>query len=111
MRWLIVAVGLLGLAGCRTRPYDFREPLEHCPDATSCPKQVGACSLDTECGAGRWCSPDVPPCALPATYYCHTADDECLDDRDCPQTGALPEKCHYSFEVGHWMCGVSVCSG
>jgi hypothetical protein len=66
----------------------------------------GNCRVDADCGAGGFCSPaPAVPCnsgfceGNPPPYYCHTPDDQCVDDTDC-QTGG----CVYSPTAGYWLC-------
>jgi hypothetical protein len=87
------------------------------------------CRVDADCGVGGFCSPSVvnPYCACVSTklcddsshcyagkmevpcacgdacghgYYCHTAQDECVDDEDCrPGT-----TCNYDRLEKRWTC-------
>jgi hypothetical protein len=81
------------------------------------------CRVDGDCGPGGYCSPSdvdttcicVSPgfcdgsCA-PSTcacgdscghgYYCHTLDDECIDDSDCAPAGP----CSFDTASRHWLC-------
>jgi hypothetical protein len=63
---------------------------------------AGNCQIDRDCGAGRYCSPSRGPmtCGLLAGYYCHTAQDTCVDDSDCPSN----QGCLYIASTGHWSC-------
>lgn len=75
---------------------------------------TGNCRVDADCGAGGYCSPSSLPAECGdslAGYYCHTAGDRCIDDSDCPSTGApgLPA-CVYSTTDSRWECAeLQVC--
>ena len=89
----------------------------------------GNCRVDGDCGPGGFCSPslvndlcacvDTPcppdagavcsvngvevPCMCNSCghgYYCHTRQDACLDDSDCP-SGA---SCNYDTFTARWRC-------
>ncbi|HEY5242574.1 MAG TPA: hypothetical protein VIJ22_13940 [Polyangiaceae bacterium] len=67
------------------------------------------CRLDSDCGPCGYCSPSGNPFFPPAVYFCHTADDACTDDSDCPQMPDGCQKgCNYDPQAGHWSC-VSEC--
>jgi hypothetical protein len=77
------------------------------------------CHADADCPAtipGRatgFCSPSLGSCGnygKSVGYYCHTAEDECIDDSDCPSS-ALPGYCRYQPEVARWTCSTSMCVG
>jgi len=68
----------------------------------------GNCAIDSDCPCG-YCSPTYSDCGPfygYRGYYCHTADDVCLDDKDCD--GGY---CMYAPQVGHWACGYGHCAG
>lgn len=75
------------------------------------------CHVDKDCGGGNgYCSPTLGTCghyAKTAGYYCHTSQDECVDDEDCAGQGQLGEKpyCRYEETVGHWKCSTQECAG
>jgi hypothetical protein len=75
------------------------------------------CRVDADCGAGGYCSPSLDPgCGayLGVTgWYCHTADDSCVNDSDCQglDGGFGTPFCGYHPEVGHWVCSVGQCVG
>jgi hypothetical protein len=74
----------------------------------------GGCRVDGDCGAGGFCSPTLGSCGhynTPEAYYCHTADDECVDDQDCATDGSPRGYCAYETTVGHWKCSTSECTG
>jgi hypothetical protein len=80
-------------------------------DPNTCVK--GNCLVDADCG-GRFCSPtiDTSPCrAAPGGFYCHTAQDTCIDDSDCATSNG-PQQCNFDPAQGHWLCvPITVCSG
>jgi Cys-rich repeat protein len=65
----------------------------------------GNCRVDSDCGAGGYCSPteDVMSCGGVGGYYCHTAQDRCVNDSDCAD-GGFPDVCAYSTSAGYWEC-------
>jgi len=76
--------------------------------ASTCVSSAG-CALDVDC-PGSYCSPsfgDCGPYSGTVGYYCHTPEDECVDDADCPGGGY----CWYQPAAGHWMCGATSCVG
>jgi hypothetical protein len=67
----------------------------------------GNCRVDSDCGAGGYCSPTVSGCGYGA-YYCHTPADTCLNDTDCAGSSI---GCVYSPTTGAWGCASIVCIG
>jgi hypothetical protein len=70
----------------------------------------GNCATDADCGAKGYCSPSFGPCGNYAgvvAYYCHTCQDACTDDSDCPNGGY----CAYEPAAGHWLCSTAQCVG
>ncbi len=81
-------------------------------DANSC--MSGNCRVNADCGAGGYCSPSFGECGPflgPVAYYCHTAQDECIDDRDCPDANGRPGYCAYNELARRWQCENSLCAG
>jgi hypothetical protein len=71
------------------------------------------CRIDADCGDG-YCSPTFGACGNYSgvvSYYCHTPDDECIDDTDCGADAAFGPYCAYAPAVGHWKCSNSQCAG
>jgi hypothetical protein len=67
----------------------------------------GNCRVDADCGGGAgYCSPsyDVNSCGSLAGYYCHTPDDQCVDDSDCASSTMGPQICAYSTTTARWQC-------
>lgn len=62
----------------------------------------GNCRVDSDCGAGGFCSPTIGGCGGLAGYYCHTADDRCTDDADCAGGGLMA--CQYASTTARWEC-------
>jgi hypothetical protein len=62
----------------------------------------GNCVVDSDCGPGRYCSPSplLNSCDVPGPYYCHTANDTCVD---------VPGFCAYDPQARHWTCGDWFC--
>jgi hypothetical protein len=72
----------------------------------------GNCRVDADCGAGGSCSPSLGPCGNYgglAGYYCHTANDKCVDDSDCATQGG--GDCRYNVGTKLWACSTSQCVG
>lgn len=60
----------------------------------------GACHADADCGPHGYCSPTFDPCSKELTgYFCHTPDDTCTDDADCPGT-----PCIFLPMESQWRC-------
>ena len=72
----------------------------------------GNCRTDADCGSAGYCSPTFGDCGGYSGvigYYCHTAQDTCLDDADCTANGS--GYCMYRPELAHWACGYGQCVG
>jgi hypothetical protein len=71
------------------------------------------CRVDSDCGAGAYCSPSRGYCGSLSGYYCHGTHDTCVDpSTDCPCVSPpYSPACVYAPEVGYWVCGVPVCMG
>ncbi|HMJ09811.1 MAG TPA: hypothetical protein VK524_00325 [Polyangiaceae bacterium] len=73
----------------------------------------GNCKTNADCGSGGYCSPTLGTCGNYTKivgYYCHTPQDECVNDSDCSGAGAN-WYCAYSPMAGHWKCSNSHCVG
>ncbi|HKU44140.1 MAG TPA: hypothetical protein VJR89_38530 [Polyangiales bacterium] len=73
---------------------------------------AGNCQTDADCGANGYCSPTFGACGGYSgveAYYCHTCEDECVDNEDC--VGQPGADCRFEPSVGHWRCGTSSCVG
>lgn len=78
---------------------------------------AGGCRVDADCGGAGFCSPTLGSCGhygKAVAYYCHTPEDECIDDEDC--AGASPSSgqsgyCAYEKSIGHWKCSTAECVG
>lgn len=79
----------------------------------------GSCRVDGDCGSldNGFCSPSGLTLAasclggLPVGsigYYCHTQQDECIDDSDCVSDGSL--RCLFSPAAQHWRCHAPTCT-
>jgi len=60
------------------------------------------CTVDADCGPGGYCSPSELGGWCGVTYFCHTADDACVNDSDCAEGSG---GCNYDASQGHWVCG------
>jgi hypothetical protein len=83
-------------------------------DANAC--LPGNCRIDADCsGGGGYCSPTFGDCGNYSgviAYYCHTPEDNCIDDSDCGGNEMQgPGYCMYRPELGHWECGYGQCVG
>jgi hypothetical protein len=83
-------------AVCMCREFD---PFEH-PGVNRC--ATGNCRTDADCN-GNYCSLSHLENSVYG-YYCHTREDECVDDTDCHT--AEDESCGYDGSVGKWRCAV-----
>ncbi len=66
---------------------------------------AGNCRIDSDCGKGGYCSPSGDISVV--GYYCHTPQDSCTNDNDCPAcSGGLANqpRCVYSNSGGSWQC-------
>lgn len=81
-------------------------------DANVC--KPGNCRTDGDCGPGGFCSPTFGDCGDyggVVGFYCHTCDDECVDDADCVDGSFGPGYCAYQTLLGRWVCQDSHCAG
>lgn len=79
-------------------------------DANICMRQ-GNCLVDADCGPGNFCSPTFGDCGSylgTVGYYCHTEQDECVNDSDCPGAGWY---CRYDRVGERWSCSDAQCAG
>ena len=115
--------GTLGPGGCS---YDECASDSDCPSGTPCICRSGDsdndpnvcapggnCAVDSDCGSGGFCSPTETGCFSPYRYFCHTPEDTCLDDSDCPGPNSVPIAargyCAYDPNVAHWACTQLLC--
>jgi hypothetical protein len=61
------------------------------------------CRVDSDCGVGGYCSPSGTAASCAIAYFCHTANDTCTDDGDCPD-GLL---CNYDPDTSAWACSMT----
>lgn len=73
----------------------------------------GNCQVDTDCSGGQFCSPSLGSCGPyggVVGYFCHTPEDECVNDSDC--TGSSPDAhCSFNEESDRWTCSTAFCVG
>lgn len=119
--------GLVGPGGCS---YDECFTDSTCGPTTPCVCRASAtdnaanvcdpggnCAVDSDCGPGGYCSPSVSICAWnsPAPYFCHTRNDVCINDADCPSVDAGAgscstfSSCAYDPQVHYWACTQLTC--
>jgi len=65
----------------------------------------GNCRVDADCGSVGWCSPSYSTngCGDIGGYYCHTPQDQCVNDSDCPTMNG-PMNCSYDSGLRYWRC-------
>ena len=63
---------------------------------------AGNCATDADCAETGFCSPSRT-CLLspPVGFFCHTCDDQCINDSDCTESG---EKCAFNPNEMIWTC-------
>ncbi|MFT6397600.1 MAG: hypothetical protein ACJAYU_002354 [Bradymonadia bacterium] len=79
-------------------------------DANSC--YSGDCQVDSDCGDNGFCSPSFDSCGYYAgvvSYFCHTEEDECLNDSDC--SAESEGYCMFNSSGDRWVCSYSHCAG
>ncbi len=84
-------------------------------DANSC--LPANCRTDADCATG-FCSPTLGSCGDytgTVGWYCHTCEDECVDDDDCAtgrDAGIFGRPyCAFDPTRGRWACQSSHCAG
>jgi hypothetical protein len=95
-----------GLAcDCRGRHFEEAPAMpNHC-------LTVGNCRVDADCPES-YCSPSkVDGCMVgwAVGLFCHTADDECVDDEDCSDGGQVGA-CTFDSASKHWICSFGMCA-
>ena len=80
--------------------------------------KAGECILDADCGPGGWCSPSPVDECQPGFgdfgFFCHTGQDKCTDDEDCPPCPDTTKCQHTGYcawdpEAGYWACSYQGC--
>ena len=90
-------------AVCLCRTTDTPSSANHCLTA-------GNCRVDSECGAGGYCSPSLlvgDTCNQDnIAYFCHSAQDQCVQDSQCVAAIGQPAQgCLFSpHGEGYWAC-------
>ena len=116
--------GLVGPGGCS---YDACFSDSTCGPTTPCVCRASAtdnaanvcdpggnCAVDSDCGPDGYCSPSVSSCGS-ALYFCHTPNDACINDADCPSVDAgvsscqTVSSCAYDPTVLRWTCTEFTC--
>jgi hypothetical protein len=70
---------------------------------------AAGCRVDGDCATG-FCSPSPNGCSGQlAGWYCHTADDECHNDSDCPGSGGGTGQCYDEPDRSRWLCSPRHC--
>lgn len=75
---------------------------------------AGDCRVDADCGPAGYCSPVATSagfCESVVGYYCHTPNDLCVNDSDCPSGNGpnFPSDgfCEYSTTSSRWECEIA----
>ncbi len=92
----------IGVCGCRTVDDSY--------GANVC--LYGDCEVDADCGEAGFCSPSFGNCGYYSGvvgFFCHTPDDECINDEDC--SGEHGAYCAYDRQRGVWACSTNECVG
>jgi len=64
-----------------------------------------SCHVDTDCGPQGFCGPVVAPCNQQIIgYKCHSSNDRCVNDADCPPT----DTCAAFDGDERWVCRLPV---
>jgi hypothetical protein len=74
----------------------------------------GNCRVNADCGDSGYCSPTFGSCGAYSgvvAYYCHTPNDECVNDADCGTGEPWGSYCAYNEIGGRWICSNSHCAG
>lgn len=69
--------------------------------------QPSNCRVDRDCGPKGFCSPSKHALASKTVegWYCHTDDDECMNDSDCPsEVPGRTDYCGYNANKERWVC-------
>jgi hypothetical protein len=61
------------------------------------------CRVDSDCGPGGYCSLSME--GIVSAYYCHTPNDTCSNDSDCPMDRPA---CTFDMSSGHWACILNI---
>jgi len=72
------------------------------------------CRQDSDCGTCGFCSPVTGGCGDiigVVGYFCHTAQDECLNDSDCNRADPSLHCIFDSVKANRWICGPLDCTG
>ncbi|GEM_PF-4795380 len=78
---------------------------------------AGNCTIDSDCPDTGFCSPTFGGCGNysgDVAYFCHTQEDECIDDSDCADfqgPGNGTPYCKFSAETNNWVCDNAHCVG
>jgi hypothetical protein len=69
------------------------------------------CHVDSDCGAGGYCSPNRGRCGVFEGFYCHRPSDACYNAIECAGTTG-PNACLYTPTVGAFICAAgAICNG
>jgi hypothetical protein len=87
------------VCGCAGQPYSVS--LSESPPGNVC--FPGDCRVDADCGPGFFCSPSFSTCPnrVLKGFHCHTCEDGCINDSDCP---ASDFDCTFEPSHGGWVC-------
>jgi hypothetical protein len=73
---------------------------------------ASSCRVDADCEGGFTCSPSRGQCGFVGNvgYFCHTAEDTCVDDADCPNDGGPATQTYCMWNGKRWGCYTSNCA-
>jgi hypothetical protein len=111
-RCLVVAAGVMVSYYCSYdtcfKDSDCGEGVCECDGKSVNRCLSGDCRVDADCGRNGYCSPNFGGCPSFGiiNYYCHTPEDECIDDADCGNYdgGYMGIHCSYNRDTGKWRC-------
>ena len=89
--------------GPRT-PCDCREPSIY--GSPNVCLSASNCAVDSDCGPPGFCSLSTVIDQTPSIgFFCHTPDDTCIDDSDCPTfDGPTAWECRFDATSAIWRC-------
>jgi hypothetical protein len=85
-------------------PCDCRDPgIDGTPNVCL---SASNCAVDSDCGPPGFCSPSAVLGQTPDVgFFCHTENDTCVDDSDCPVPGGpFVEACRFDTAGAIWHC-------
>ena len=63
------------------------------------------CAVDSDCAWPGFCSPSNVTATPNVGFFCHTSNDTCIDDSDCPVPGGpFVVQCRFDAPSAAWRC-------